>query len=390
VTNDPARAVRVAVSLLSQDRAQFTGTRTYVRELIRELGRRPGEVSLDVLCNEHSASLLDGWAQESTSIKLASGYRVGSSRLSRVAAIAGGSLRRRSLAAQFSGEFDVIHYPLTLNVPPVPGPSVMTLHDIQHHELPELFTPSQRLWRKLVYDRAAVRSTIVITDSDFSRRRIIELVGVDPERIVTVHLGVDHRRFDREAGADDHGLLAPLALPQRFVLYPASLWPHKNHERLLEALARGSDRGLHLVLTGAPFERLDQLMALATRLRIGERVRHIGFVSDAALPALYRRALAVVFPSLYEGFGVPPLEAMACGCPVASSLVTSLAEVCGDAAEPLEPLDVAQMADAISRVAEDEELRTGLRARGFHQASRFSWSAAADAHLSVYRRAAER
>jgi glycosyltransferase involved in cell wall biosynthesis len=382
------RGARVGISLLSQDRDQYTGTRTYVRELVRELGRRPDQVALEVLCNEHSASLLDGWAQESTSIKLASGYRVGRSRLSRVAAIAGGSVRRRSLAAQFSPDLDVIHYPLTLNVPPVRGPSVMTLHDIQHHELPELFTPSQRLWRKLVYDRAAARSTMVITDSDFSRDRIVQLVGVDPERIVTVHLGVDSERFDAVAGPDDSALLAPLELPERFVLYPASLWRHKNHERLLEAMAQVGDRSLQLVLTGAAFGRLAELMALAARLGISDRVRHVGFVSDRALPALYRRAVALVFPSLYEGFGVPPLEAMACGCPVASSLVTSLGEVCGDAAEPLEPRDSGQMAGAIGRVVEDEELRRSLRERGLARAQRFSWSAAADAHLTVYRRSA--
>jgi glycosyltransferase involved in cell wall biosynthesis len=380
--------VRVGISLLSQDHQQFTGTGTYVRELIRELGRRPDQVELEILCNEHAIELLHGWAPEGAEIKVATGYRIGSSRVSRVAAIAGASLRRRSLQAQLSPGLDVVHYPLTLNVPPVAGPSVMTLHDIQHHELPEMFSTAQRLWRRVVYDRAAARSTIVITDSYFSRDRIVELVGVDPERIVAVHLGVDHERFNPAPAADDEELLAALRLPERFVLYPASLWPHKNHARLLDALARVGDDSLHLLLTGAPFGRLEQLVALADRLGIAGRVRHVRFVSDAALPALYRRADALVFPSLYEGFGAPPLEAMACGCPVASSLATSLAEVCGDAVEPLEPLDPDQMAGAITRVVADEDLRAGLRRRGLAQARKFSWARAADAHLQVYRRAA--
>jgi glycosyltransferase involved in cell wall biosynthesis len=383
-----AEPLRVGVSLLSQDRAQFTGTRTYVRELIRELGRRQDRVSLEVLCNEHSSSLLEGWAAPATEIKLASGYRVGSTRVSRVAAIIAGSIRRRSLASQFSAAVDVVHYPLTLNIPRVSGPSVMTLHDIQHLELPEMFTAPQRVWRRLVYDRAALHSTMVVTDSEFSRGRIVELIGVDPDRIAAIHLGVDRERFAPASGADDEARLSDLALPERFVLYPASLWRHKNHERLLEALSRVSDRSLSLVLTGAAFGRVEELTALAGRLGLGGRVRHVGFVSDEALPALYRRASALVFPSLYEGFGAPPLEAMACGCPVASSLVTSLAEVCGDAVARLDPLDPGQMAVAIERLVGDETLRSSLRERGFAQAGRFSWPAAADAHLSVYRRAA--
>jgi glycosyltransferase involved in cell wall biosynthesis len=382
------RPVRVGISLLSQDRRQFTGTGTYVRELVRELGRRPDEVALEILCNEHAIKLLEGWAPERAEVKVATGYRVGSTRLTRVAAIAGASLRRRSLEAQISPRVEVVHYPLTLNVPPVRRPSVMTLHDIQHHEMPEMFSAPQRLWRSRVYDRAAQRSALVITDSDFSRERIISLIGVDPARIVTIHLGVDRERFNPEVGAPDEELLAGLRLPARFAFYPASLWPHKNHRRLLEALARIGDDSLALLLTGAPYGRLDELLATAERLGLAGRVRHVPFVSDAALPAIYRRAEAVVFPSLYEGFGAPPLEAMACGCPVASSLATSLAEVCGDAAEPLDPLDPEQMAGAIARVVGDEDLRARLERRGLEQARKFSWASAADEHVRVYQRAA--
>jgi glycosyltransferase involved in cell wall biosynthesis len=387
VPNEPGAPVRVGISLLSQDPAQFTGTRTYIRELTREFGRRPEQVSIEVLCNEHSASMLDGWAPPGTPITTASGYGVGSTRLSRVAGIGIGTVRGRSLARQFSDDVQLIHYPLTINVPPVRGPSVMTLHDIQHHELPEMFAPYQRLWRKLVYDRPALRSTKVITDSEFSRERIISLIGVDPERVVTVHLGVDTQRFNPAGGVDDERVLADLSLPDRFVIYPASLWRHKNHERLLEAVARVPDDTLHLLLTGASFGRVPSLMALAERFGIAARVRHIGFVSDDVLPALYRRAVALVFPSLYEGFGAPPLEAMASGCPVASSMATSLAEVCGDAALELVPGDVGQMAEAIAAVVSDGAVREALRARGFEQARRFSWSDAADAHVAVYREA---
>jgi glycosyltransferase involved in cell wall biosynthesis len=289
------------------------------------------------------------------------------------------------IADQFSDDRQLIHYPLTSNIPRMRKPTVTTLHDIQHHELPELFAPHQKLWRRFVYDRAARRSTVVITDSDHARGKIVEVLGLDPERVVTIHLGVDHERFTAEPGAADETLDLPVS---RFILYPASLWRHKNHGNLLEALARTADPDLHLVLTGATFGHLHDLQSQAARLRIADRVHHLGFVSDEALPAVYRRATAVVFPSRYEGFGAPPLEAMACGCPVASSLKAALAEVCDGAVEPLQPDEPEQMAQAITRITTDDELRKSLRARGFEQAAKFSWRAAADAHLAVYRRAA--
>jgi glycosyltransferase involved in cell wall biosynthesis len=301
--------------------------------------------------------------------------------------MAKGALRPGRLTRQFSPELQVIHYQLTSNLPPVRLPTVTTLHDLQHHELPELFAPHQRLWRRFVYDRAAARSTTVVTDSHHARARIIELLGVDPDRVVTIHLAVDRERFKPAPDPREEQLLSSLRLADRFVLYPASLWPHKNHRRLLEAFARIGDGTLHLVLTGADFGRLQQLASISSQLGIRDRVRHLGFVSDAVLPALYRRALALVFPSMYEGFGTPPLEAMACGCPVASSLAASLAEVCGDAVEPLDPEDPEQMATAITRVVHDRASRELLRERGFAQVSGFSWSTAAAEHIAVYRKA---
>jgi glycosyltransferase involved in cell wall biosynthesis len=377
--------VRVGISLLTQDRRQFTGTGTYVRELIRELGRRPqDELALEVLCNEHAAERLHGWAPPAVELKLARGYRAGSRRATRLLAMARATARPGPLAAQFSPRVELVHYPLTSNVPPMVLPTVTTLHDVQHHELPQLFSPQQRLWRRFVYDRAAQRSTIVITDSDHARSRIIELLGLRPERVRTVHLAVDHERFLPQAHPDDEPRTRALGLPERFLVYPASLWPHKNHERLLRALALTADKSLTLVLTGADLGRLGTLQTLATRLGVRDRIRHLGFVCDDLLPTLYRRATALVFPSLYEGFGTPPLEAMACGCPVASSLAAALAEVCGDAAEPLDPYSPEQMAQAIDRIAGDSGRRSTLRGRGLAQAQRFSWSATASGHVDAY------
>ena len=148
---------------------------------------------------------------------------------------------------------------------------------------------------------------------------MVELLGIQPERIEVVPHGLDAERFSPDADGDE-ALLANLDLPERFVVYPANLWPHKNHERLVDALAVQRERDVNLVLTGQPWNRLEQLMERAARLGVAARVRHLGYIEPKTMPAVYRAAHAMIFPSLYEGFGAPPLEAMACGCPVAASL----------------------------------------------------------------------
>jgi glycosyltransferase involved in cell wall biosynthesis len=217
--------------------------------------------------------------------------------------------------------------------------------------------------------------------------QIAERLAVDPDRIVVSHLAVDHERMRPDDDGRDAGLPAGPGLPERFVLYPANLWPHKNHRRLVEALARTS-APVELVLTGATYGRLAPLLDEATRLGVRERVRHLGYVASDAVPALYRRARALIFPSLFEGFGLPPLEAMACGCPVAASTRGSLREVCGGATLTFEPEDVASIADALDRITDDEALRARLRTAGLQRATAFTWRAARDAHVAAYRMAA--
>jgi glycosyltransferase involved in cell wall biosynthesis len=227
---------------------------------------------------------------------------------------------------------------------------------------------------------------MVVTTSDYSRSRAIEVLGIPPGRVEVAPLGVDHERFHPGPGERDEEIARALRLERPFVLYPANLWPHKNHERLVSAFAAVPDPELELVLTGRTYGRLPKLLDHARRA--GARVRHLGYVEQAAVPVLYRRARALVFPSLYEGFGGPPLEAMACGCPVASSLRASLAEVCGDAAVALEPDSIDSIGSAIERVVSDEPLRAKLREAGLERAERYTWSASVLRHRAIYARAA--
>jgi glycosyltransferase involved in cell wall biosynthesis len=379
--------LRVAMSVISQAASQRTGTWTYARELMRELGRRPAAIRLQVLANEHGWAGLDSALPNTVTVRRARGFRVGNRRVRRLAALATAAAAPRRLERQLPGDLALVHYPLTLNLPPVRCPRVMTLHDVQHHDLPEAFSLAQRLWRAKTYDQAARDATMVVTDSEHARGRIIDVLGIDESRVATVHLGVDHERFTPEPEPDEAVRMERLALPARFVLYPASLWPHKNHSKLLDALARVEDRSLSLVLTGVTFGQGKRLMNEITERGLAARVVHLGLVADAVVPALYRAAQALVFPSRYEGFGVPPLEAMACGCPVASTLSGSLREVCGAAVVVLDPDDPEQMAGAIARVVDDIHERRRLTVAGFEQARRFTWQRSADQLLDAYHRA---
>src|SRR5262249_3900227 len=248
--------------------------------------------------------------------------------------------------------FDAVHYPLTVPSPSVRAPTIVTLHDVQHRDLPEFFGPARRSFRRLAYDRAAKSANAVVVTSEFVRDRARDVLDLDPGRIHVVPLAIDHSVFRPE-----------LEEREPIVLYPARGWPHKNHARLFQAFAslRETRPQLRLVLTGGGLERLEPLP---------EGVESLGEVPASQLASLYRRAAGLVYPSLYEGFGIPPLEAMACGCPVAASNAGSIPEVCGDAAVLFDPTDVEAMAAAM---LEADTRRDELSTLGLARAALFTW-----------------
>jgi glycosyltransferase involved in cell wall biosynthesis len=362
--------VHVAVSLLTLFPGRVGGSESNVRGVLGEFALGHGPEQVTVLANRHVLGPYAGYARGPISLRHVRAYRPGDRPLTRFAAMNAG----RVVPVLSGRGFDVVHYPATVPVPRVRGvPRVVSLLDVQHHELPAMFSVLERRLRAWAYDGAAREADLVLTISEHARRGIIEHVGVPPERVWSIPLGVDHARF-KPSGA---GPSAALGLPERYVLYPANMWPHKNHARLFEAFASVGDDDLWLILTGQTYgnERL-----LAGR----ERVRHLGHVPAGDLAGLYRGATAVVFPSLFEGFGLPPLEAMACGVPVATSARGSLAEVCGDAALLFDPEDPDAIADAIRRVTTDATLRARLRAAGPARAARYTWAAAARRHVEAY------
>lgn len=358
--------MHVGLSLLTLFPGRVGGSETNVRGLLGAFAAGHGPERLTLLGNRHLGTEYAGWP-----VRQVPSYRPGDSDITRFLAMNAGRIRPRLDGR----EFDVVHYPVTVPVPRIDGaPRVVSLLDVQHHELPQMFSRGERWLRSWAYDGAARDADLVITISEHAKRGIVEHVGVAAERIEVIGLGVDHDRFTPDGPSVE-------GLPDRYVLYPANLWPHKNHERLLEAFAQVEDPTLHLVLTGQAYGREGLLEG-------HERVVFLGHVGRDVLPGIYRGALALVFPSLFEGFGVPVLEAMACGTPVAASSSGALGEVCGGHAIGLNPEDAGSIAAAIRRVVGDAELRERLRDEGLRHAAGFTWRRCGEAHLAAYATAA--
>jgi glycosyltransferase involved in cell wall biosynthesis len=257
---------------------------------------------------------------------------------------------------------------------------VSIVYDLQHLTYPGFFTAEQRLAREHHVVEACRRSARVVCISDYVRSTLLSGVRVPPERVETIHLAVLNERT-----LPDVSVFARLGIgSERFLLYPANFWPHKNHARLFEALrayraAHGS-AALPLVLTGAPNPLMAELEQRARRELDPEAVVFAGYVPPAELTALLESCTALVFPSLYEGFGMPVLEAMAAGRPVACSNVTSLPEIAGDAAVYFDPTTADEIADALHAVAHNSNGQAARVARGRQQAATFG-----DANLLAQR-----
>lgn len=251
---------------------------------------------------------------------------------------------------------------------------VATLHDAAVFDHPEAYTPAFVAWYRRLFRRLGRRAARLLTVSAFSRQRLVQALGVAPERFAIVPCGADH--LD-EVVADD-AVIARLGLEgQRFVLAVGSENPTKNQAGLLEAWRRlRPDADCRLVLVGGRNQRVFHSGGAGDD---PPGVVRTGWLPDAPLVALYRRAEALAFPSHYEGFGLPPVEAMRCGCPVLVARAASMPEVCGDAALYVDPADPADIAAGLRRLLGDEALRARLRAAGRERAAGCTWAASAAA-----------
>lgn len=351
------------------------GIGTYIRNLLRQLARLDQDTEFVLLCRPNDVQAIRTLGRNFRPvIESAGNYSVAEQIKIPLA------LRRERV--------DLFHEPHYVLPPLVPCPSVVTIHDCIHLMFPQ-YLPNRLALRyaKTSLALAARRATRVLTVSETSKHDIIRFFGTDPARIDVIHNAFDERFGVEPKEEDVVRVRERYQLHDEFALYAGNVKPHKNLERLLEAFQMVRDRGLdhlRLVLIGDDISKYASLRRAVHRLNLHKYVRFLGYLPEETLAVMYRLAGVFVFPSLYEGFGLPPLEAMASGTPVVTSNLSSLPEVAGDAAELVDPYDPQAIADGIYRVLTDGDLRRELRRRGLARARQFSWETSVRRVREIY------
>ena len=341
------------------------GIGTYVRNLLRQLARQEDAHHYVVLCREQDCDWIDDLGSRFRAvIETAGNYSVAEQFAIPI------DLRRESA--------ELFHAPHYVLPPLTPCRSVVTIHDCIHLRFPQ-YLPSRLAY---AYARSSLwvathRSNRVLTVSEASKRDILRYFRIPEQKIDVIYNAIDERLGETPSPEEIERVRERYQLNAPFVLYAGNIKPHKNLERLIEAfhtLRQDPDLGhVKLLIIGDEISKYATLRRAVHRYKLHKYVRFFGFVSDTTLAVLYRLARVFVFPSLYEGFGFPPLEAMASGTPVITSNVSSLPEVVGDAALLIDPLDPNEIAQAMRRVLMDSDLRDDLRQRGLRRVKEFSW-----------------
>jgi glycosyltransferase involved in cell wall biosynthesis len=356
------------------------GIGTYVRNLVRHLARLDHETTYFLFCDRADEATLRDLAENFVPVVDDSpGYG-----LAEHVTI---PWKLRRLGA------DLLHSPHYVLPLLCTTTSVVTIHDCIHLLFPE-YLPNRLAYRyaRFMLGSAIRRSALVFTVSEASRADILRFYpDADPDRIQVVPNAIDPTLLDDPGEEEMARVRERYQVQGRFVLYAGNIKPHKNLDRLISAFGRLKARPGHvdvkLLIIGDEITRYGSLRRVMESSGVRQDVRFFGFVPDRTLASLYRLASVFAFPSLYEGFGLPPLEAMACGTPVVTSRLSSLPEVVGDAALLVNPYDVDDIAGALERVLSDPALADDLRTRGRARVERFSWERSVQAIHAGYFRA---
>lgn len=289
-----------------------------------------------------------------------------------------------NLTSHFWEQIDLLRFlrkegtPLLVNLSGL-GPlyyrnQIITIHDLSFYRQPEWFSRPYRMFYSFATPVISRSAQAIITVSEFSKGEIIKYLNTDPGKIVVVPNAVSANITQDEGSGMDKEILK-----KKYLLAVSSLDPRKNHQRLIEAFGQDGFKDYNLLLVGKGSRNFN------VRLETGDnsRIKFLGYISDADLSLLYKRAELFVYPSLYEGFGIPPLEAMANGCAVVVSDIESLREVCGDAAEYVNPQSASSIGEGVLNVLHDEGLRGELVSRGMKRAAYFSWQRSAERLLAL-------
>jgi glycosyltransferase involved in cell wall biosynthesis len=352
------------------------GIGTYIRNLLRQLARLDRETEYVLLCRADDQKVLASLGDNFRSVPETAGNYSIAEQVSIPLA-----LRREGITL-----FHAPHYVLP---PLVRCRSVVTIHDCIHLMFPQYLPNRFALtYARMSMALASRRATRVLTVSESSKRDLLRFFDIDPDKIAVIPNAYDDRFGVEPREEDVVRVRERYQLHDEFVLYAGNVKPHKNLERLIEAFDLVRKRGLDhlkLVLIGDEISKYAALRRAVHQHQLHKYVRFLGYLPEETLAVMYRLAGVFVFPSLYEGFGLPPLEAMASGTPVVTSNVSSLPEVAGDAAVLVDPYDPRAIADGIYQVLTDETVRRDLRRKGIARARQFSWEQSVRRIHDIYR-----
>ena len=357
------------------------GIGTYVRNLVTGLARQRDDAQYVLLCRPDDLDFV----------------RMLGPRFEAVVDRSGNYSAREQITVPLAlrrSRVDLFHAPHYVVPPFTSCPYVVTIHDCIHLRFPQ-YLPNRAAYyyARGMMTMAARRAQRVLTVSEASKDDILHFLRVPAEKVEVIYNALDERLASPPTPEEIGRVRDRFLLTDRFVLYTGNIKPHKNVDRLIEAFSILRRRGFEdvkLLIIGDEISKYQNLRRMVHRFQLHQKVRFLGFVPDATLSALYRLASVFVFPSLYEGFGLPPLEAMAAGTPVITSNVSSLPEVVGDAALLIDPMDAGAIAEAMARVLTDEALRAGLIARGHERVKTFSWTRSIARVREVYAELAAR
>lgn len=281
---------------------------------------------------------------------------------------------------------DVVHYPANVgSVLPMRN-MVITIHDLTFFHNPSWYRFERVHYYRWSVARSAKQASRIITVSTASANEICKILGVPADRIDVVYNGVDERYTARNEG-EQLAAQGKYRLPNRYFLFVGTIEPRKNVARIIQAWSKiAGDVKEDLVIAGREGWKVGPIRLEAELVGQPKRIHFPGFIEDEDLPAIMSGATALVYPSLYEGFGIPVAEAMACGVPVLTSNVSSLPEVAGDAALTVDPTDIDGLAECMRTLSTDEPVRADLSVKGLERAKRYTWSKAAELTLASYRK----
>lgn len=269
-------------------------------------------------------------------------------------------------------------------------PAICQINDIQHEYYPQFFTPEENSHRTNFYQQLCRQATALVAISQYTKDTFREKYEFPADRIHVIHLSVQERLLAEREGqlAEETEWLCGMGLDgKRFLYYPANFWPHKNHDILLTAfnmlVHSGSD--LHLALTGSLVDARPVLRDMVGQMGLADRVHFLGYVTDRQIAAIFRRCYCLVFPSLFEGFGIPIVEAMAFGKPIVCSSFTCLPEVAGNAALYFDPRKPDELCAALRRLEKEPGLYARLQERGAQRLRDFDPERMADEYIGVFR-----